>query len=124
MAHGHFMLDTQVYKYTHSGCVILMAFHRNICCTNTPQCYVDTYICLSCLFFLSVSYQPDIKRCVVSIPLCILINFFYLSRLYTSYSNRCKLLQLVNYATCFGLSAIIRLTHKCDLIKVHIGSHR
>ena len=57
-------------------------------------------------------------NCVVSIPLCKLIKFYYLSRLYTTYSNSCKLLQLVNYAICFGLSATIRFTYKCDLIKV------
>jgi len=33
--------------------------------------------------------------------------FYYLSRLYTTYGNSCKLLQLVNYATCFDISAII-----------------
>ena len=55
---------------------------------------------------------------VVSIPLCTHQIFYYLSRLYTTYSNSCKLLQLVNYATCFGLSTIIRLTHKYGLIKV------
>jgi len=26
MAHVHCMLDTKGYKYTHSGCVILIAF--------------------------------------------------------------------------------------------------
>ena len=26
MAHAHCMLDTEGYKYTHSGCVILIAF--------------------------------------------------------------------------------------------------
>ena len=57
-------------------------------------------------------------NCVVSIPLCTIIKFYYLIRLYTTYSNSCKLLQLVNYAICFGLLAIIRLTHKYDLIKV------
>jgi len=52
--------------------------------------------------------------CVVSIPLCTLAKFI----IYTTYSNSCKLLQLVNYATCFGLKAITRLTHKYGLIKV------
>jgi len=52
-----------------------------------------------------------------SIPFIDLI-FYYLSRLYTTHSNSCKLLQLVNYATCFGLSATIRLTHKYGSIKV------
>ena len=52
--------------------------------------------------------------CVVSIPLCTLAKFI----IYTTYSNSCKLLQLVNYATCFDFSAIIRLTHKYDEIKV------
>jgi len=55
-------------------------------------------------------------NCVVSIPFCTLIKFYYPSRLHSTYSNSCKLLQLVYYATCFGLSAIIRLTHKYDLI--------
>jgi len=65
-----------------------------------------------------MAYVIQVLNCVVSIPLGILTKFYYLSRLYTTYSNSCKLLQLVNYATCFGLSAIIRLTHKYDLIKV------
>ena len=46
-------------------------------------------------------------NCVGSMPLCTLITFYYLSRLYTTYSNSCELLQRVNYATRFGLWAII-----------------
>ena len=26
MAHAHYMLDTYGYKYTHSGCVLIIAF--------------------------------------------------------------------------------------------------
>ena len=48
-------------------------------------------------------------NCVASIPLCTLIKFYYPSRLSTTYSNSCKLLKLVNYATYFGLSMIITI---------------
>jgi hypothetical protein len=40
MAHAHCMLGTQGYKYTHSDCVILIAFPLQQCCTNAPHCYV------------------------------------------------------------------------------------
>ena len=39
VAHAHCMLDTQGYKYAHSGCVILIAFPQQLC-TNAPQRYV------------------------------------------------------------------------------------
>ena len=65
-------------------------------------------------------------------PVVYTYQIYYLSRLYTTYSNSCKLVQPVNYVTCFGLSAIIRLAHKCGLIKVYLvvlpmgsqGSHK
>ena len=66
-----------------------------------------------------LSNKTYFKLCVFHPVVYTYQIFYYLSRLYTTYSNCCKLLQLVNYATCFGLSAIIRLTHKYGLIKVY-----
>ena len=40
MVHMQCMLDTWGYKYTHSGCVIVIAFQSNDGCMNAPQCYV------------------------------------------------------------------------------------
>jgi hypothetical protein len=40
MAHAHCMLDTWGYKYTHSDCVILIAFPQQQWLPNTPPCYV------------------------------------------------------------------------------------
>ena len=50
MVHTHGMLAAGYlrYKYTHSGCVIIIAFHCNSGCTNVPQRY-DIRI-LSALF--------------------------------------------------------------------------
>jgi len=96
-----------------------------LCIYNQCDLFVCTFINWSLFFDLHVQTKVTLlivnvytRNCVVSIPLCTLIKFYYLSRLYTTYSNSCKLLQLVNYATCFDFSAIIRLTHKYDEIKV------
>jgi hypothetical protein len=48
----HCMLDTQSYKYTHSGCVILIVFTTSTI-SSAPQCYI---ICALSLFYLFISY--------------------------------------------------------------------
>ena len=44
MAHAHCMLDTQDYKYTHSGCVILIAFPLQHWLHERASKLLSTYI--------------------------------------------------------------------------------
>jgi hypothetical protein len=51
MAHLHRMLDTQDYKYTRSGCAVLIhGFPFNNGCTNAPQCYVTRALLVLLIF--------------------------------------------------------------------------
>jgi len=40
MAHAHWMLDKKGYKYTHSGCVILIAYPLQQWLNERAACYV------------------------------------------------------------------------------------
>ena len=58
------MLDTYGYKYSLSGCVILIAFHCNGSYTDVPQCYVIRT--LPALFFVKTDCaEPEFKNEVV-----------------------------------------------------------
>ena len=58
------MLDTYGYKYSLSGCVILIAFHCSGSYTNVPQCYVIRT--LPALFFVKTDCaEPEFKNEVV-----------------------------------------------------------
>jgi hypothetical protein len=56
MAHAHGMLDTYKTTNTHSGCVILFAFHYNNGWKNVPQCYV--------IRILSVFLKISLSQCL------------------------------------------------------------
>ena len=50
MAHAHYMLDTKGYKYTRSGCVILIDFSIATMVART-RLYVTLYVhCLYCYY--------------------------------------------------------------------------
>jgi hypothetical protein len=53
MAHAHCMLDTKGYKYTHSGCVILIAFPQQHWLHERASMLRYTYIGCLVMFYSS-----------------------------------------------------------------------
>jgi hypothetical protein len=56
MSHAHCMLDKQGYEYTHSGCVIVIAFPQQKWLQESASILRYTYIACLVLFYCLIRY--------------------------------------------------------------------